>query len=136
MENGQKQPSKQRKRIPGLVPIKDKRKRKIPELKPLNASPKAKIQRDSLIPLKIDFSLIREKSEQLKSAPKLESLNKVQVTKSGTTKINSNPSSPICDEENDSSLLRAWKSCRVLNSREIESLTRELGIDPTTLMLS
>ena len=33
MENAQKQASKQRKRIPGLVPIKDKRKRKIPELK-------------------------------------------------------------------------------------------------------
>ena len=103
--------SKQRKRIPGLVPIRDKRKRKIPELKersinfqfelvrrcslfkkfsymiivdqkqPLNASSQAKIQRDSLIPLKIDFSLIREKQ---KTAPKLESLNKVQVTKSGT----------------------------------------------------
>ncbi|CBY09202.1 unnamed protein product [Oikopleura dioica] len=122
--------SKQRKRIPGLVPIRDKRKRKIPELKPLNASSQAKIQRDSLIPLKIDFSLIREKQ---KTAPKRSSLNKVQVTKSGT--VSSNSSSP-CDEDNDSSLLRAWKSCRVLSSREIESLTRELGIDPTTLMLS
>ncbi|CAG5096064.1 Oidioi.mRNA.OKI2018_I69.XSR.g14461.t1.cds [Oikopleura dioica] len=121
---------KQRKRVPGLVPIRDKRKRKIPELKPLNPSSHAKIQRDSLIPLKIDFSLIRERQN---AAPKLESLNKIQVNK--PEKVNSQPSSP-CEEENDSSLLRAWKSCRVLSSREIESLTKELGIDPSTLMLS
>merc|ERR1711973_680311 len=145
-EKNEKPKVKTKRRVPGLVPICDSRKRLLPQLKPIqsgrpspfssktplnlpsgpnqvkNSGPKT--SNTPKIELKIDFALLRQ--EKLKQEAR-EKIHTIQTVRVDTSQIENME----VDESNtasDSSLLRAWNDVRVLNSREYDSLAKEMDL--------
>jgi len=139
---------KSRRRVPGLVPICDSRKKKLPELKPITANrlspfgsvvkgqtktqkpnaaasgiPCASSANTAKIELKIDWNVLRQEQLKREAKEKISRLERVNVTQTPLETMD------VDDAKSDSSLLRAWADVRELNSREFESLAKEMNME-------
>lgn len=110
--------SEVKRRVPGLKPICDQRKKKaLPKLKPIGGQ-----QNSQKIELKVDIQSWRRHKDQIEKRMKLEKIDRIKITESFKNDEND---TGVMDCSEDSSLKRAWKDVRELNSNEFKSLEKE-----------